>query len=807
MTIPIVSTKLFLPELRSKVVFRPRLVERLNDGLDRKLTLIAAPAGFGKTSLVCEWAGTCGLPVAWLSLDERDSDIQRFLAHLAAALKKAAEPVGTVVLRALQSANPPSPESALTALVNEVSVLSHKTVLVLDDYHITGSRRIDDMLRFLIEHLPPQLHLVAVTRENPQLPLGSLRARGHLNELRASDLRFTPVEAEAFLNQVMSLDLAADDIVALETRTEGWIAGLQLAALSMRGREDLPAFIRAFAGEHRYIMDYLAEEVLQQQPRDVREFLIRTSILERLHGPLCDAVTGQLGSSIRLKSLEQGNFFVVPLDDSGQWYRYHHLFAEVLRTHLKEGDAEPAMLHRRASSWYEQSDMSADAIAHALAAGDFTRTAELAERSLPAMRRARQEAAVLGWLKQLPSELIRLRPVLGVGYAWALLASGEFEAAMDKLREAEARLKTLPGGTGALGTVSEVIDFVDEEEFRSLPGSIAGYRAAHAQATGDISAAINYAKQVLELVPEDDHLRRGAAAALVGLASWTGGDLEAAYRLFAEGMAGVRLAGNVSDAVGGMIALADIRVAQGRLHQAQQVYDQGVQLAAGEDEPGLRGIADMYVGISELRLEQNDLQAAAEYLQRSKALGGRTGFPQNQYRWRVAMARIHQAQGNFEGALKLLHEAERLYVSDFFPNVRPVGAWIARVWVRQKRLAEALEWVRERGLSAGDSLDYLHEFEHITLARILLAHYQKDRTDHSLREGASLLERLLQAAELGGRTGSIIEVLILQALAYQMQGDSALPLCGCSVHLRWPNPKAMFVFLRRRAGRWLIFWN
>ncbi len=544
-------------------------------------------------------------------------------------------------------------------------------------------------------------------------------------------------------------------------------------------------------------MDYLVEEVLQRQPEPVRSFLLQTSILDRLHGPLCDAVTGQEEGNARLEALERGNFFVVPLDDKRHWYRYHHLFAEVLSAHLMaEQPDQVATLHRRASEWYEHNGLAADAIHHALAAEDFERAADLVELAVPAMRRSRQEATVLGWLKALPDELVHCRPVLSVGYAWALLAGGELEAVEARLRDAERWLDTTADTSELASAPSAEMVVVDEEEFRRLPGSIAVLRAAHAQALGDVPNTMKYARQALDLVPEDDHLRRGAAAALLGLASWASGDLEAAHRTYADGMASVQKAGNISDAISCTIALADIRIAQGRLHEAMRTYEQSLQLATEQGEPVLRGTADLYVGMSELHREHDDLNAATQHLLRSKELGERTGLPQNRYRWCVAMARIREAQGDLDGALDLLHEAERLYVSDFSPNVRPVAALVTRVWVAQGRLGEALGWAREQGLSVSDDLSYLREFEHITLARVLLARYKSDRADRSMLEAMGLLERLLQAAEEGERTGSVIEILVLQALAHQVQGDIPAALVPLQRALTLAEPEGyvrMFV--------------
>ena len=698
--------------------------------------------------------------------------LHRFFTHLVAALKTIEENIGESVLSSFDSKQLPSTESILTVLLNEIATIPYKFVLVLDDYHVIDSERIDDGLNFLLEHLPPQMHLVISTREDPQFHIGRLRARGHLTELRATDLRFTPSEAAAFLNQVMDLDLSTDEITVLETRTEGWITGLQLAALSMQGRKDIPAFIRAFAGDNRYVLDYLVEEVLQRQPDHVRSFLLQTSILNRLNGPLCDAVTEQNEGNTMLETLLRGNFFVVPLDDSRHWYRYHHLFAEVLFAHLREEQPDlVTTLHRRASTWYKQHGSVADAIRHALAAKDFARAADLVELAWPEMRRSKQDATVLRWMKAFPQELFHFRPVLSVEYAWALLACGELEAVEGKLQSAELWLETT---TDILerreAPLSEMV-VMDEEEFRGLPGTIAVMRAALAQVSGDVTGAIKYAQQVLDLVPEDDHLRRGAATALLGLTSWTNGDLETAYRMFACGMVSVQQSGNISDVIGGTIALADIRIAQGRLHQAMSIYERGLQLALKQGNPVLRGMADMYVGMSELYYEHDDLHEATQYLLKSKEQGEQTGFQQNGYRWCVAMARIREAQGDLDDALNLLHKAENLYMSDFFPNVRPVAALKARVWLAQGRLDKALDWAREQGLTVEDDLYYLREFEHITLARVLLVRYKSDRQDPSIFEALELLERLLQAAEEDGRMGSAIEILILQALTLYLKGN------------------------------------
>jgi LuxR family maltose regulon positive regulatory protein len=787
---PILATKLYVPPPRANLVLRPRLVERLNEGLSSgcKLTLISAPAGFGKTTLVSDWVAACERPAAWLSLDEGDNDPACFLAYLVAALQTIAANIGAGLLGVLQSPQPPSTESILTALLNEITTVPDDFVLVLDDYHVIDSKPVDHALTFLLEHLPPQMHLVIATREDPHLPLARLRARSQLTELRAIDLRFALSEAAEFLNAVMGLNLSAEDITALETRTEGWIAALQFAALalrgplSMQGQKDATGFIQSFTGSHHFVLDYLIEEVLQQQSESIQTFLLRTSILDRLCGTLCDAVLGSPPASGQetLEYLEHANLFIVPLDNERRWYRYHHLFADVLRMHLMaEQPDQVSALHRRASEWYEHNGSTDNAIRHALAAEDFARAADLVELVIPAMNRSRQFATLLGWLKALPDELVRVRPVLSTGYALVSMASGELGGVEPRLRDAERWLDTTADMRERPESPAAGMVVVDKQEFRRLPGMIALFRAGHALARGDMPETVKNARRALDLALEDDHLILGGAASELGVAAWTSGDLDAARRMTADGMANVRLAGYISQAIGGAIVLADIQIAQGRLHEAMTTYERALQWAAEPGAPVLRGAADMYVGMSDLHREHNDLKTATQHLFTSQALGELAGLPQNPYRWCAAMARIREAQGDLDGALDLLEQAERLYDGAFSPNVRPVAARKTRVWVAQGRLDEALGWARAQGLSVDDELSYLREFDHITLAMVLLARYQSDRADDSISGVVGLLERLLKAAEEGGRKGSAIEIMVLQAIACHAQGDlpaALLPL-------------------------------
>ncbi len=792
MVTPILVTKLYTPPLPSKVVARSRLIKQLTEGLitGHKLTLISAPAGFGKSTLASEGVATCGRPAAWLSLDENDNDAARFLIYLIGALQTISPKLGAELLGTLQSPQMPPIETILTALLNEITTFPSGFILVLDDYHLTDSKPVDDALSFLIDHLPSQMHLIITTREDPSLPISRLRARNQLTEIRAADLRFTPSEAVEFLNQVMGLNLTADEVTALETRTEGWIAGLQLAALSMKGQEDIHGFIQAFTGDHRYIVDYLVEEVLQRQPESIRNFLLETSILDRLNGSLCDAVTNQMGSKSKLEQLQRGNLFLNPLDDKHDWYRYHHLFADMLRMHLTtEQPDQVRALHQRASEWYEQNSLTADAIHHALAGVDFERAARLIEKTLPSMRQNRQEPKLLDWLKTLPDELFHNHPVLNVHYIGILMQNGQFDGVESRLRDVEQWL-------AASEDVRKPPVYVDEEEFQRLPSSVSMYRAAIALAQGDVTNAMKHARKVLELTHADDDFPHGAASSLLGLSSWTSGDLETAYRMFAEGMSYLQKVGYLSDVIGGSITLADIRITQGHLHEAMSIYERGLQLATKQGTSALRGAADMHVGMSDIFREQNDFNIAEQHLLKSNELGELNGLPKNPYRWRVAMARIQEAQGDWAGALRLLDEAEPLYVGDFSPNVRPITALKARVWIKQGELEKALDWARTQKLSIDEKPNYLREFEQITFARILLSQDQNEDSNNLLQNVIGFLERLLKAADEGGRINSVIEILILRALAYQLRDDIPAALSSLERALKLAEPEGyvrMFV--------------
>jgi len=799
MPAPVLATKLYAPPLRPNVVQRARLIARVNEV--RKLSLISAPAGFGKTTLVSEWMATLtgsGVRVAWLSLDEGDSDLARFLLYIVSAVQTIAPTCGENVLNMLQPMQPT--DVVLTMLLNELAAIPDRFILVLDDYHTLDCKPIDDALSFLIDHLPPHMQLVITTREDPQLPLARLRARGQLTELRAVDLRFTPDEAAEFLNRVMGLNLSAEDIAALENRTEGWIAGLQLAAISMQSRQDTANFIKSFTGSHRFVLDYLMEEVLQRQPERARNFLLQTSILDRLSGSLCNAITDQSDGQAMLETLERGNLFVIPLDDQRQWWRYHHLFAEVLQAHLNEAQADRVSeIHRRASVWFEQHDLPADAIRHALAAEDFDRAAGLIELIGPATEDGRiQSATFLGWLKALPAEFIRVRPVLNVWYAYMLLGRGEMEAAAARFQDAEHWLEPA-------ATTDEMV-VVDREQFTLLPATIAIGRAYIAQAFGNIPDTVRYASRVLELVPEGEHRRRSQAALMLGMTHWASGNLPAAEQVFADYTLRLRAAGNLPDAISTSMVLAEIRLALGRLREAIGAVESCLKFGMDQGEPVPLDTADLHRELSELYLEQGNLEAAAHHLQIAKELGDKAGLPILRYRLCLAQARFNQAQADVDGALVMLDEAARLYIRSPLPDFCPIAAMKARLWVAHGQLIKALEWTRAQGLAPDDELSYLHEFEHITLARILIAHDQNDRLSGDIHAALRLLERLLRAAEESCRIGSVIEISIVQALAYQAQGNTSAALTALDRALTLAEPEGYVrIFVAEgESMRWFL---
>lgn len=734
---------------------RPDLVDRMTDAGNVSLILVSAPAGSGKTTLLAEWVKSLsdGL-VAWLALDPEDDRPERFWSYVIAAFRRVAPGIGAGALALLERS--PGSIAALTLLVNELESLQDEVHLVLDDYHVIQSVQIHESVSYLLDHLPENVHIVISTRSDPALPLPRLRARGELLEIRVSDLYFTTAETETYMSQLMGLSLAPTQIELLDRRTEGWPAAVQLAALSMRGVEDASSFVSEFAGTERYIVDYLVEEVLSRQPIEVRDFLLRTSILRRLTGGLCDAVTGRGDGAAMLEALERDNLLIVPLDGHRHWYRYHHLFSDVLRAHLSaEGEETVRMLHRRASNWFEANGDMSEAIKHSIAAGHHDHAADLVEFTVPSMRRARDEATMRTWFESLPADIFPDRPVLAVGYVGALLASGSLDGVDELLGIAEGWLD--PDDPGRQPVVANA------DEMRRLPSAVALYRSGQALMSGNADAAITYAGQALERAAPEDHLERGGAAGLLALTHWSRGDLEAAYPSWDTSRAELQMADHASDVAGVSIAMADIRQTQGQLDQALKILEEGLRLAT-KDGMSRRGTADMHVGMGDILRERNDLDAADQHLAMAQDLGDGNGLPQNLYRSRLLAARIREARGDVGGALELVAEAKHFYFTDFSPDVRPVSAVQARLLLKAGRLDDALRWAEQSGLALSDEPTYINEFSHITLARVVAA----DRSPGGL---GSFLQRLLVSAETGDRTANVIEILVVLALVQHDEKD------------------------------------
>ena len=788
MSTPVLATKLFAPTRRPQLVARPRLSEQLDTTLEagQRLTLVSAPAGFGKTTVLSDWLTHLDQRqvhprVGWLSLDEGDNDLTRFFTHLLAALRSAALDLDSTLLESLHTLSVPA---VLTALVNDVTragedAPGQRWVLVLDDYHAIGASDVHEAVTFLLDHLPDCLHLVMATRSDPPLPLARLRSRGQLTEVRAADLRFTPVEAREFLNQAMGLDLTPADAEALDERTEGWIAGLQLAALSLRGIPEpgqVAAFIEAFTGSNRFVIDYLADEVLARQPEQVRDFLLGTAILDRLTGPLCDAVTGRADGATMLEDLERSNLFLVPLDAQRSWYRYHHLFADVLHARLLAEHSEMVRaLHGRASVWFRSRGLVRDAVRHALAAEDFDRAAFLMEEALPELRRTRQDSVLLAWSRSLPDFVVRRSPVLSVLSASSLLMSGDLDAVESRLDDADAALSS-----GAQDQALAAA-WAGTDDLRTAPATVSIFRASLAQARGDVASTVRHARRALDLAGPEDHLVRAGGGGFLGLAAWSAGDVREALSTFGEAVRSLHAAGNLVDELDGTIVLADLHVASGRPGRARRLYEKALRSATGGGEPYPRAVADLHVGLAELDRELDDLASAEAHLEMARVLGERASITENRHRWFVAMAQLRAAVGDYDTAIDLLDQAQGLYRHGFYPDVRPIAAMKTRVQIAAGDLESATGWTRDRGLSVDDNADYLREYEHLTLARLLLArHREVERGAAQHRDLASrasvaaalgLLDRLHAAATAAGRDGSLLEIRMLQALAHHALGD------------------------------------
>jgi LuxR family maltose regulon positive regulatory protein len=722
------------------------------------MTLVSAPAGFGKTTLLSDWLRQVDRPVAWLSLDDGDNDPARFMAYLVAALQTVEADIGAGVIAALRSPQAPSMEAGLVALINEITTISEPFALVLDDYHVITSQAIREGLAFLLDHMPPQMHLCIVGRADPSLPMARLRARGQMTELRVTDLRFTADEAVAFLNGCAGLDLSDAQVAALDAHTEGWIAGLQMAALSLRGRKDVPEFIRAFAGTHRFVLDYLVEEVLEQQSPGIQEFLLRTSVLERLTAPLCDAVTDGSDSQSILMQLERDNLFLVPLDGKRRWYRYHHLFADLLRSRVKRTDPEGVtILNRRASEWYEQNGLIVEAVSHAFAAEDMDRVVRLVQAHALVMMGHGELTTVTRWLDAMPDHMVRSRPWLSIAQAWALLYAGQLGAVEAPLQSAENTAQSLQ----------------DQSQLRHVRGHIAAIRAEAAYICGEMARTVALSREALEFLPEGDSVARGFAAAHLAYALYWSGDLPAADEALREAYAIARTTGDSHVAVMVLSDMATVQIDRGQLHRVDATVERALLLADKREARGGQrapSSGHVYTYGALVLLEWNDLAGAMRYAQEGVELCELWRQPETMATSYHTLARVLQASGDTEGALDVIQQATRI-AAGLSPWIAArVAAWEALVRMAAGDLRSADRWRRESGLNASDRFSFQQRFLYRTLAKVIVALGREQGNMQLLDQALELLSRLREAAEAAGAVGFVIHVLVSQAMALQAQG-------------------------------------
>ena len=760
---PLLLTKLSVPSARRSLVTRPRLSERLEEELGGKLTLITAPAGFGKTTLLSMWLAASsrrGRSAVWLSLDPGDNDPTRFWRYFIAVANRLYPGAGDTALLLLQSSQAPPIEAILTTLLNELTELPDDAVLVLDDYHLIESRSIHEALAFLIEHLPPQVHLVICTRADPPLPLSRLRARGEMAELRASDLRFTTEETTAFLEKAVGSRLSTEEVAELQERTEGWVAGLQLAALALRDRFDTSSFIAAFTGSNRYVVDYLVEEVLARQPEALRTFLLQTSILDRMCGPLCDAVTSRDDGQEALEYLEHANLFVIPLDEDRQWYRYHHLFSDVLRQRLRETEADllPA-LHQRASVWFERHGLATEAVHHALEANDIERAAALIEDIGLSVMLPGQVYTLLGWLDKLTDAVVSSRPALCIVHAAALMFAGQPEAAEARLDDAERDVQADAPADQAL-----------------ILGQAASIRGNLARISGDLARCVTFSRRALDLLPQTHFTWKVSKLNATYAYQVSGEVTPPTERLVADAIITVRGTGNPLTILRSIINLAQVQVLQGRLREAVTTFGEAARSSSGPGESErLVGNPAYYFGMGDLLREWNDLDAAERHLEQGMDLVSEIptvdaevvahGF--------ISLAQLQHARGEYGAAETTLETFSHLARErNFFPQLlRHAAAMKTRLALAQGNLPGAIGWADASALHVEEP-SYPREGEYLTLARVLIARARGDPEGPYFDDALRLIDLLLGAAESGARMGSVIEMLILRALALQARRET-----------------------------------
>ena len=757
--VTLLATKFYFPAIRNSFVPRPHLLERLDTGLQGPLTLIAAPAGYGKTTLMSEWRAGQGRekPVAWLSLEDSDNDPARFWFYLISALDNLQSGLEGDALMLLQSPQIPPLESLLTVLINDLAAFNKDFLLALDDVHIITAPEIYRGVDFLLEHLPPNMHMVLLTRADPPLALSRLRARGQLTEIRARDLCFTLEEATSFLNNVMGLDLAPDDVAALKTRTEGWVAGLQLAALSMQGRKDVDRFVSAFTGGHHYILDYLTEEVLNRQPDFMLEFLLKTSILERLTGPLCDALTGRTDGQATLEFLAQSNHFLISLDDERHWYRYHQLFCDVLQKQLRSRFGNDLThIHTQAAVWYENNHHTKLALDHALAANDFELASQLFYKYWMEWITLNNLPANIKSLQQIPRAIIRAAPRLSLINGWMMWAMG-------KVADTESQIIITQKMADELLQTGEFHE--ESSEYRSLMADTNVLRSLVATHNHAYSQAIQLAEAAIQAIAKDELISLAAAYFALSFAYQEMGEIDRLLQVSIENLSIARLSENSSVCANAFRYLAYTYKMQGRLHDAFETYQQALEYAYEHEQASEPPYNMIYISIAELLYEWNDLAEAEHYLSQGMKMIEEAGFFVNLLWASPWSAKIKRARGDWQAAIDEMYQvvsmAKREKLTLFASQSE---AYYARLQCEAGHLSEALAWINSLELVRGDLLGYEQSIDAIQCAYILI---RLERYDEAL----DLLEWIDTASRASNHRHSQLEACLLQALLWQQRGD------------------------------------
>lgn len=749
------TTKLFIPSTRRDLVHRQRLINRLSQGMDGKLTLVSGPAGFGKTTLLSEWVGESNRPVCWISLDEGDNDPIQFVSFLIKGLQNISDGIGHGLVEMLYSSKPLESNTLITYLINQIADIQTPFSIILDDYHVITEPRIHNLMQLILENQPPQMHLVISTRSDPPWPLARWRARSELSEIRTRDLRFNLEETSKFFNETKGLGLTRQNVEQLEARIEGWVAGLQLAALSMKNRDDISGFLKNFTGSHRFVFDYLLDEVFRGLPPDIQDFLLTTSILDRLCAQLCDHLRNASDSQHILDQLDQMNLFVIPLDDHRSWYRYHHLFAELIHqvAHQKLSGQMP-QLHRKAREWYQRNSLMSEAIHHATAEGNMDQVADLIEKNFIAVLEHRDWIALTRWLEALSADIIQSRPWLNIAYAYVLLPTGSKEKINQLLQQAEKSIQQMT-----------------KPERSHIYSYLAYIHAELAVRSGDMTATIDNARKSLDCAPKKDTRLRCSVSSILGTALQRCGSFEDAAQAFTEGITSGRTIGDSNAVITLYGDLVGLYVEQGKLHQAHARCQEALKYIETSYQKHGRytpSAAHIHFRLSTILRHWNELEGSLRHARISDEILGKWG---HRYRLNfINLAIALHAVGNYTEAHQTLIHAEQVARQQSAYWVENVKATRVLFWLAEGNLEAASQWASERNLEARGEVDYQNQLVYRTLAQVRLAEGQRG-DENALAEAEHLLMRLVRLFESSGATAYLLQTLILQALAFQAAGQ------------------------------------